>query len=97
MPAPGKLRSITDELRLMALKEHWRSGFGFVLAAAGSAVGLGNLWGFAYRASQGGGGACLLLYVLRVVLVCLPVLGAAVVQFPLVLGVPGPSDAVLGR
>lgn len=34
-------------------KEQWRSGLGFVLAAAGSAVGLGNLWGFAYRASQG--------------------------------------------
>ena len=33
----------------MALKEQWRSGTGFVLAAAGSAVGLGNLWGFAYR------------------------------------------------
>ena len=41
----------------MAQREHWRSGMGFVLAAAGSAVGLGNLWGFAYRASQGGGAA----------------------------------------
>ncbi|WP_250398145.1 sodium-dependent transporter [Synechococcus sp. MU1651] len=55
-------------------KEQWRSGLGFVLAAAGSAVGLGNLWGFAYRASQGGGGAFLLLYVVIVLLVCLPVL-----------------------
>ena len=35
----------------------WGSSLGFVLAAAGSAVGLGNLWGFAYRASQGGGAA----------------------------------------
>ena len=50
----------------MAVREHWRSGTGFVLAAAGSAVGLGNLWGFAYRASQGGGAAFLLLYVLIV-------------------------------
>lgn len=63
----------------MALKEHWRSGLGFVLAAAGSAVGLGNLWGFAYRASQGGGGAFLLLYVLIVLMVCLPVLVAEMV------------------
>ena len=47
----------------MAVREHWRSGVGFVLAAAGSAVGLGNLWGFAYRSSQGGGAAFLLLYV----------------------------------
>ncbi len=63
----------------MAAKEHWRSGLGFVLAAAGSAVGLGNLWGFAYRASQGGGGAFLLLYLLIVLVVCLPVLVAEMV------------------
>jgi len=50
-----------------------------VLAAAGSAVGLGNLWGFAYRASQGGGAAFVLLYVLIVALVCLPVLVAEMV------------------
>ena len=46
--------------------ERWGSGLGFVLAAAGSAVGLGNLWGFAYRASQGGGAAFVLLYLLIV-------------------------------
>ncbi|MFL0755538.1 MAG: sodium-dependent transporter, partial [Prochlorococcus sp.] len=63
----------------MAVREHWRSGLGFVLAAAGSAVGLGNLWGFAYRASQGGGAAFLLLYVLIVLVVCLPVLIAEMV------------------
>ena len=60
-------------------KEQWRSGLGFVLAASGSAVGLGNLWGFAYRASQGGGGAFLFLYVLIVLVVCLPVLVAEMV------------------
>ena len=49
------------------------------MAAAGSAVGLGNLWGFAYRASQGGGGAFLLLYLLIVFVVCLPVLVAEMV------------------
>ncbi|MFL0793903.1 MAG: sodium-dependent transporter, partial [Prochlorococcus sp.] len=63
----------------MAGREHWRSGVGFVLAAAGSAVGLGNLWGFAYRASQGGGAAFLFLYVLIVLVVCLPVLIAEMV------------------
>ena len=63
-----------------AQKESWQSGLGFVLAAAGSAVGLGNLWGFAYRASQGGGGAFVLLYVLIVlVTICLPVLVAEMV------------------
>ena len=59
--------------------EQWGSSLGFVLAAAGSAVGLGNLWGFAYRASQGGGAAFVLLYVLIVSLVCLPVLVAEMV------------------
>ncbi len=63
----------------MSLKEQWRSQFGFVLAAAGSSVGLGNLWGFAYRASQGGGGAFVLLYLLIVLLVCLPLLIAEMV------------------
>ena len=60
-------------------KEQWQSGVGFVLAAAGSAVGLGNLWGFAYRASQGGGGSFVLLYLLVVGLICLPVLVAEMV------------------
>jgi len=60
-------------------KQQWRSGLGFVMAAAGSAVGLGNLWGFAYRASQGGGGAFLLLYLIVVLVVCLPVLIAEMV------------------
>ena len=63
----------------MEMREQWRSKWGFVLAAAGSAVGLGNLWGFAYRSSQGGGLAFLLLYVLVVLLVCLPVLVAEMV------------------
>jgi NSS family neurotransmitter:Na+ symporter len=59
--------------------EHWSSALAFVLAAAGSAVGLGNLWGFAYRASQGGGLAFVVLYVAIVLLVCLPVLIAEMV------------------
>ncbi len=63
----------------MSTREHWKSGLGFVLAATGSAVGLGNLWGFAYRASQGGGAAFLLLYLLIVLVVCLPILVAEMV------------------
>ncbi|WP_269623383.1 sodium-dependent transporter [Prochlorococcus marinus] len=63
----------------MPIREQWRSRWGFVFAAAGSAVGLGNLWGFAYRASEGGGAAFLLLYILIVLVVCLPVLVAEMV------------------
>jgi len=39
----------------MTARGSWKSDAGFILAAVGSAVGLGNLWGFAYSASQGGG------------------------------------------
>ena len=63
----------------MKKREEWGSELGFVLAAAGSAVGLGNLWGFAYRASEGGGGAFVLLYLAIVLLVCLPLLIAEMV------------------
>ena len=59
--------------KVLPKREQWNSRLGFILAAAGSAVGLGNLWGFAYRASQGGGAAFLILYVLIVLIVCLPV------------------------
>ena len=70
---------ISSSARSADPPERWGSGLGFVLAAAGSAVGLGNLWGFAYRASQGGGAAFVLLYLLIVLLVCLPVLVAEMV------------------
>ena len=50
-------------------REEWNSKLGFILAAVGSAVGLGNLWGFAYRSSQGGGAAFVLLYIFVVLVV----------------------------
>merc|ERR1711923_130973 len=43
-------------------REQWGSRRGFLLAAAGSAVGLGNLWGFPYKASSHGGAAFVLIY-----------------------------------
>ncbi|MCC5909987.1 MAG: sodium-dependent transporter [Clostridiaceae bacterium] len=43
-------------------RDQWSSKIGFVLAAAGSAVGLGNLWRFPYTAGQNGGGAFVLMY-----------------------------------
>ncbi len=47
----------------------WGSTFGFLMAAIGSAVGLGNIWGFPYKMGKSGGGAFLLIYLLLVVLV----------------------------
>jgi NSS family neurotransmitter:Na+ symporter len=57
-------------------RESWKSTLGFVLAAAGSAIGLGNLWRFAYIASQGGGAAFVVLYLGFVALVGVPLLVA---------------------
>lgn len=57
-----------------ATRGAFHSNLGFVLAAVGSAVGLGNLWGFAYSASQGGGAAFLVLYLVFVAVLGLPIL-----------------------
>jgi len=46
-----------------AEREQWGSKLGFILAAAGSAVGLGNIWRFPYITGQNGGAAFVLLYV----------------------------------
>jgi NSS family neurotransmitter:Na+ symporter len=53
---------------------HWTSSFGFVLAATGSAVGLGNVWRFPYITGVNGGGAFVLVYIGCVLMVGIPVL-----------------------
>lgn len=45
----------------------WSSNFGFLMAAIGSAVGLGNMWGFPYKLGMNGGFAFLILYLLLAV------------------------------
>ena len=45
-------------------RSSFSGGIGFVLAAAGSAVGLGNLWRFPYLAAQYGGGIFILVYII---------------------------------
>jgi NSS family neurotransmitter:Na+ symporter len=57
-------------------REHFSSRLGFILAAAGSAVGIGNLVGFPVSATKNGGGAFLLIYALFVAFICLPVMMA---------------------
>lgn len=63
-------------------KGQFNSNFGFLMAALGSAVGLGNLWGFPYKMGLGGGFAFLVLYAILLV----------VVGYPLVL-----SEIAIGR
>lgn len=55
-------------------REQFGSRIGFVLAAAGSAVGIGNLVGFPVNAAKSGGAAFLFIYAAFVVMVCLPVM-----------------------
>ena len=52
----------------------WATRTGFILAAAGSAVGLGNIWGFPTRVGQGGGAAFVAIYLACIVLICLPIM-----------------------
>lgn len=50
-------------------RAQWGSNFGFIMAAAGSAVGLGNLWKFPYLAGKNGGGVFVLVYLLIVLFI----------------------------
>jgi len=51
---------------------------GFILAAAGSAVGVGNIWGFPTQAASNGGGAFLLVYLIMIALLAYPMLVAEI-------------------
>ena len=66
----------------MGSKGKFNSTFGFLMATIGSAVGLGNLWGFPYKMGVGGGFAFLLIYLIM----------AVVIGYPLMLG-----EIALGR
>ena len=64
------------------IHEHWGSRLGFIMATAGSAVGLGSLWRFPYMAGANGGGAFIILYLIF----------TFVIGFPVFLG-----EIVIGR
>ena len=53
---------------------HWGSRIGFILAASGSAVGLGNIWRFPYITGENGGAAFVFVYLVCVLLIGLPLL-----------------------
>ncbi len=59
----------------------WGSRLGFILAASGSAIGLGNIWKFPYIVGENGGGAFVLIY-----LVCIFVIGTPIMLAEFTLG-----------
>ncbi|WP_201714288.1 sodium-dependent transporter [Rossellomorea arthrocnemi] len=73
----------------MAKKDQWTSKIGFILAAAGSAIGLGAIWKFPYMAGANGGGVFFLLFILFTVLI-----GAPILLAEFVIGRRAGADAV---
>lgn len=73
----------------MAPREQWTSKLGFILAAAGSAIGLGAIWKFPYMAGMNGGSVFVLLFIISTIAIALPILLA---EF--IIGRKGQADAV---
>lgn len=67
----------------------WSSRWAFILAATGSAVGLGNIWKFPYITGENGGGAFVLIYLL-----CIAVVGIPVMMSEIMLGRRGKQSPV---
>lgn len=68
---------------------HWSNRLAFIMAAAGSAVGLGNMWKFPYITGTNGGGAFVLIY-----LVCIAAVGVPIFIAELYIGAKSQSNAV---
>ena len=60
----------------MKNREEWGSRLGFILAASGSAVGIGNIWKFPHIAGQNGGAAFTLIYLLFILIIGLSLIVA---------------------
>ncbi|NLJ33605.1 MAG: sodium-dependent transporter [Firmicutes bacterium] len=55
-------------------RENWGTRFGFLMAAAGSAVGLGNIWRFPYLTGENGGSAFIIIYLISILVVGLSIM-----------------------
>ena len=71
-------------------REHWGSRIGFLMAAAGSAIGLGTLWKFPYVTGENGGGAFVAVYI-----VCMLFIGLPIFIAELMLGRQAQKGAVM--
>jgi neurotransmitter:Na+ symporter, NSS family len=67
----------------------WSSRLAFILAATGSAVGLGNIWKFPYITGENGGGAFVLVY-----LICIAVIGIPIMMAEVLLGRRGRQSPI---
>lgn len=70
-------------------QHRWSNQIGFILATTGAAVGLGNIWKFAYMAGNNGGSAFVLIY-----LICVVCVGIPLMMGEMTLGRLGRSDAI---
>lgn len=70
-------------------REQWGSQLGFILASAGAAVGLGNVWKFPYLTGKNGGAAFVVVYLIIVILI-----GASMLVADFVIGRYGKANAV---
>ena len=85
-------------------RDSWATRGGFLMAAVGSAVGLGNMWRFSYVAAEGGGAAFVLLYLVFVAFIGMPIMTSELVVGRMTQVAPvqalkklgGPSWAPLG-
>ena len=59
-------------------RENWGSRFGFIMATAGFAVGMGNIWRFPYIVGESGGGAFLVVYLILTAIIGIPLLTAEI-------------------
>ena len=73
----------------MSEKSTFSSRFGYVMVAAGAAIGLGNIWRFPYMAYRDGGGIFILIYILVVALV-----GKAGIEMESAIGRYGRTNSI---
>lgn len=78
---------MTDKTQ--SIHGQWSSRFAFILAATGSAVGLGNIWKFPYIAGENGGGAFVMVYLL-----CVAALGVPIMIAEIMLGRRGRKSPI---
>lgn len=78
-----------DNVNNVKVRDQWGTKIGFVLATAGSAIGLGNIWKFPYVAGIHGGGAFVITYLIAIILI-----GISVMIGEMVIGRSGQRNAV---